>query len=227
MRSLLVLLLACGSPNPRDVPLDHELHDLSSETDEAKHLRYGGKQVSLAKLPVADKVGLPVSGTADVMVDIAIPKTAGTLDYAKATGSISITCTQCQLGDDHTKLRLGDELMAALDIDGIAFGHLTAHRLEATFIIANGRLVLRTFKLASPDIELTFSLALDLAIDLDASVVRGCLRFRPTEALRARDPKLFDLLRLTGAARSDDGFEQVQLAGTFGTVKRLGRPCGR
>jgi type II secretion system protein N len=219
MRWIVLFVVACGSSNPREVPADHRLHDLSSETGEAKYWRYGGKQVSLSDLPVAGKIGLPVNGTADVMIDLTVPKSYGALDYAKATGTISITCTTCQLGDDDAKLFL------PMFEDGIYFSHLTFDRLDARFVIGKGGLVMTRFEIESPDVDVQLALALDLATSLDDSAVRGCVRFRPTEALRMRDPKMFDLLQLTGAARDPNGFEQVRLAGTFGDVKRLGTPC--
>ncbi|MBA2538229.1 MAG: hypothetical protein H0V17_01220 [Deltaproteobacteria bacterium] len=221
MRWFVVLLVACGSSsNPRDVPDDHRLHDLSSETSHAKYVRYGGKAVSLADVPVvADKLGLPVSGTADVMIDVTIPKTFGSPDYSKSSGSASITCTKCGVGDHKAKLAIDSGYFASVD-----FGQLTIDHLEATMTIVNGKLT-SSWKLTSPDLEVQVALEAELALTFENSVVRGCIRFRPTALLRKRDPKMHDLLSLTGAARDDEGFDHITLAGTVDGLRRLAQLC--
>jgi hypothetical protein len=58
------------------------------------------------------------------------------------------------------------------------------------------------------------------------SRIAGCVRFKPTEALRDRDPRTFDLLSLTGAARDADGVDHVALEGTADNRKWLAKLCG-
>ncbi len=225
MRWIVLLLVACGSSsNPRTVPDDHELHDLSSETSDAKLVRFGGKAVSLTDLPiVADKLGLPVAGTADVMIDVAVPKTRGRLDYAKASGTIAIACTRCQLGDDRARLVLAS--LAELAPDGIPFGHLTIDHLAVEATITAGKLALTSWKLRSPDFELSLSLSIGLASTFEDSAITGCVRFKPTAALRARDPRMHDMVSLTGAPLAADGMFTIKLEGQYGETKRLAKGC--
>lgn len=225
MRALVVLMAAgCGSSNPANVPADHRLYDLGSETGDTKYIRYGGKQVDVADIPrVADTLGLPVSGTADIVIDVAIPKTRRRPDYAKAHGTISIACTKCRLGDDQAKLVLAD--LTGLAPDGIPFGHLTIDQLEVEATIAGGKLALTSFKLRSPDFEIRLALSMAFASSFEDSAVTGCIRFKPTAALRARDPRMHDMLSLTGAARGPDGFDHVSLEGTVGETRRLAKDC--
>jgi type II secretion system protein N len=226
MRALVLLLAACGSSsNPADVPADHKLHDLGKDTSEAQYVRYGGKQVPLADIPViADTLGLPVTGSGDVLIDVTIPKTAGSPDYRKASGTIALACTTCQIGDGKKKLKTRYE--AAFGGDGIQFGRLAIERFEVKAAITAGTLKTSTFKLVSEDLEVEASLAIELALTFDNSLVEGCIRFRPTPGLRARDSKMHDLLMLTGAARGADGFEHVRLSGSFGELRRLAQECG-
>lgn len=228
MRELLIVVaVGCGSMNPADVPADHRVYDLSSDTDDAKYIRYGGKQVEIADIPqIATWLGLPVGGTADIVIDVEVPKPRGKLDYSEATGTISITCTECQIGDDRSKLALGEELADVLGVDGIAFGRIEIDRLEVKATIADGRLTVTSWKLKSPDLELDAALVLVLDRRLVTSEVQGCLRFQPTTALRERDPRMFDLLSLTGAAMLADRKYYVALEGTFDGVKRLAKECG-
>lgn len=228
----VLVLAACGSSGSTidqpDFPDDKKLHDLSSETAEAKIIRWGGKQVSLADLPmISGAIGLPMTGTGDVAIDITVPKVDGKPDYARATGSASINCTKCQLGDDKTKLKLGSSKRAAAFVgDGLEFSHLTIDRLDAKVTVGDGKLDLTSWKLSSPDLEVEVSLSMKLATKFRDSSVSGCVRFKATEALKTRDPKMHALLSLTGAMRGADGFEHIQLEGTGRDIRRLARECG-
>ncbi len=226
-RFLVVLVVACGSKNPADVPVDHELHDLSSTTEDTRYLRYGGKQVEVADLPiVADRLGLPVRGTADILIDLAVPKTRGRFDYARTTGRFEITCTRCQIGDDSAKLALPDELAAAFVSDGIAFGHLTIDRLIVTGTVEAGQVRIVSWELRSPDVEVDLMFSMALASRFADSAVAGCVRFKPKPALRERDPRMFDLISLTGAARDADGVDHVSIEGTVDDTRNMAKLCG-
>ena len=63
---------------------------------------------------------------------------------------------------------------------------------------------------------------------LDESCVAsdGCIRYRPTDALRERDPKMHALLEITGAHRDDDGWFQIAIQGPLAGLKWLAKPCG-
>ncbi len=223
--ALVVVLVGCGSSSALDIPDDHQLHDLSTDDAEARHMRYGGKQVSLADLPmVAAKLGLPVTGTADISIDLSTPK-AAQMDYTKTTGSISIGCTKCQIGDDVTRLHVAGKPANAFAAEGIAFGHLAVDSLEAKLTAANGKLELTSWKLASPDLALEVSLSITFDRVLMKSEVDGCIRFKATDALQKRDPKMYALLVLTGAASGADGFQHIKLRGQLSHVKRLSAEC--
>lgn len=229
MRVLVVLAVAgCGgsSTNPADVPADHRLHDLGSETSQVKYLRYGGKQVEAADITqIADTIGLPLSGTADIVIDVTIPKTRGQLDYTKATGSFNVACTKCKLGNDRAKLKLDQDSVAAFDVGGLLLGHLTFEQIEVSGTIANGKLA-SSLKLTSPDIEIDATLGFELAVELEASALSGCIRFRPTEGLRKRQPKTYDMISLTGANLGADRKYHIALEGTVDNIKRLAKECG-
>ncbi len=226
MRSLLavVVVAGCGSSS-NDVPDDQELHDLSTETSTTWHLRYGGKHVPLADVPqLARTIGLPGRGALDLSVDVTTPKVDGIRDFAKATGTMALSCQDCQLGDDKTKLRIGarDGFLG----DGIELGHLTVDRLDAKVSIRDGKLTLTSWKLASPDVEIDVSLDIQLASSVEDSVVDGCIRFKPSKQLEARDPKLYSLLTITGASLGGDGRYHIKLEGTVDKIKRLAKDCG-
>jgi len=65
---------------------------------------------------------LPVEGTVDVDIEVAVP--AG--DYSRATGKITVACTKCRIGDDVAKLKpnLKSKRNSEFAANGIDFGHL-------------------------------------------------------------------------------------------------------
>lgn len=226
MRSLLavVVVAGCGSSS-NDFPDDQKLHDLSTETSATWHLRYGGKQVPLADVPqLFHTIGLPGSGALDLSVDVTMPKVDGIPNFAKATGTMALSCQTCQLGDDKTKLSIGpkDGFLG----DGVEFSHLTVDSLDAKVSIIDGKLSLTSWKLASPDVAIDVSLDIKLASSVEDSVVDGCIRFKPSKELDKRDPKLYSLLTITGAAVGADGRYHIKLEGTVGKIKRLAKECG-
>ena len=238
---VMFLVVACGSspettsstspppsPEPAAKPVAAgKLHDASKDEADGLTMRYTGKGVSLAELPmVADKIGLPVSGTADFSIDIVVPKVKGALDYSKATGRIELACRKCQIGDDVAKLQLTkNDRAKQFAPEGMAFGHVAIDRFEAKLDIIGGKLELTSWQVDSPDLEMQSALAVTFASTLDASALTGCMRYKPTEALHKRDPRTHDVLMLTGAQRGADGFFQIALAGTLGTTKKLAHDC--
>lgn len=230
MRNLaVVVLVGCGSSSV-DLPDDHKLHDQSAETAESLHIRYGGTQVPLAELAmVTAAIGLPVSGTTDVSVDVTVPKVSGQATYGQAKGTISVGCTKCQIGDDKTKLRFGakNARTASFLGEGIDFSHLAIDSLDAKVSIESGKLQLTSWKLASPDLELQVALSMTLATPFKTSEVDGCIRFKPSKELDKRDPKMASLLMLTGASQGSDGMYHIKLEGPVGNLRRLAKECGK
>jgi hypothetical protein len=204
-------------------PADHVLHDRSEATADVARIRYDGRSVSVADIPAAAmRLGLPVLGTADVAIDVSIPIANGARDYRRARGTVDIRCTKCQLGDDVAKLKHAADFVG----DGIYFGHVAFDRLEARLQIGDGRIALARWVVDSPDVTIELALDIDLASTYEGSGIRGCLRFKDKPALRQRDPKMSALLSITGAPLGPDGLFHVELAGTLGEVKWLGRACG-
>lgn len=225
-----VFLVACGSSSsssvsPDDFPDDHAFHNDTEETERELRVHLGGKQIPLSEMPgVAKRIGLPVSGTADVAVAMTVPKVGEDTDYTKAVGSWAISCTHCQAGDDKSKLDFGTHDFIG---GGIDVSHLTVDRLQVNATVADGRVELTTWQFASPDLDLDVALTVKLAPVLFDSTVDGCIRFKPSKALEARDPKLYSLLALTGAAIGRDGRYQIKLEGPLNKVRRLAKECGR
>lgn len=229
---LFVLFAACGSSSdssgPSAPPDDHKLHDLSSESNDGSRIAWAGKEVPLADIrAIADRIGLPLSGTADVSIYLDVSKPQGARDYSKAKGTIAISCTKCQIGDGTAKLAIGgNKRTQAFVGDGLDVGSLMIDSLEAKAIVGDGKLELSVWKLASADLEVQLALAADIAkTGLRQSDVKACLRFKPTKALEQRSPKTYALLSMTGGSLGEDGFYSIEISGRAGELKRFSRKC--
>lgn len=221
--AVAVVLAGCGSSV--DVPDDQKLHDLSSDSSDTLRIRYGGKQVPLADIPgISDQLGgLPVSGIADVAIDISVPKVKGRPDFAKANGSIAVSCASCQLGNDNKKLDIAGPFGPVEG--GIYFGHVSIGSFDTAIAIDAGKVKMTSWKFASPDIDLQLGLEMQLATDPSESTIDGCIKFKPTKDLQKRDPKTHDVLSLTGASLQEDGMFHIKIEGSPSAMKRLSKPC--
>ena len=164
---------------------DRALHVTTEYERGVVHTHVTGNDVDVTDLPLADLIGVGLTGRADVAADLRVPLGDGERDYREATGDIRVSCADCT---------------TALEVGPLSFG-----RVDARMTIAGGKATVTGWKVASPDLRLDLALDIQLAKRLDDSTVSGCVRFAATDALRARDPKLATLLDVTGAAKGADG----------------------
>jgi len=235
-RATLLFLAACSSPSsrapaPAPAPaLRPGVLDRGSTIDhDTAHIYAIGHAVALGEIPMLDAIGLPVSGTADVDVDLHVPIVAGHQDFRHATGHAKLSCTSaCTLGDDVAKLvpHTQSTQAAAFAGDGIQFGHLTFTKLQLEATFADGHADITRWIAESPDVVFQLGVHFDLAEQLERSMVTGCVRFKPTPALAERDPHTNAVLATTGAPLAPDGLFTIKLEGRADDLKRLGVVCG-
>ena len=189
-----------------------------------KTIRAQGVEVPLAQLhDLVDRLGLPVTGLANVDLAIDVPNGSA----AQINGKLDFRCIRCRIGDDVAKLQLGsnDARSNAFGGGGLDFGHLDVDQLDVAVAIANGHADLTKFVLRSPDLVLEITAHVELASSLEDSQLLGCIRFKGTPALAQRDPKLTALLGITGAPQDTDGMYTIRLDGSLAAPKRLGQIC--
>jgi hypothetical protein len=191
-----------------------------------EHLRVTGTAVELETLPVADWIGLPMSGRASVAIDVRVPVAGGRRDWSKAVGDIRLDCTTCRLGDDRAKLRFSVPKRDALLMSaGIEFGHIALDSVAIALHVGDGHATITRWQIGSPDLAFEASLDIELAAAFDDSTVIGCLQFMPSDALRTREPSTLAAIMVTGAEMAPNGKFQIRLAGTYGDMRRLAQTC--
>ncbi len=162
-------------------------------------------------------LGLPVRGDGKLVVSASLIAPA---DWSTVRGHAMFSCDDCTLGDDRTPLR--DFLWAGPE--GIPFGHVTFDSVYGRADFADGRLNVRS-EWRSPDLEVEGKVDGTLAKQEDDIELIGCVKFRPTQALLERDPKLYALFGTTGAEMDEQGWFDISIQGRLADARRLARPC--
>lgn len=173
---------------------------------------------TLDDLPIETwTAGLPVTGDGrlDVWLAPAHPH-----DWSRAVGFVRFRCDGCTLGDDRTPF--GFPLFD--DPHGIYFGHITFDRVRAALAFADGRMTL-TSSWRSPDLELDARITGVLAPRAGDIALAGCIVFRPTDALLARDARTHAAIATTGAPIDAEGRYTIRIDGTVGRMRKLGQAC--
>lgn len=171
---------------------------------------------ALVDLPV-DRwtAGLPIDG-GTLTVDLA-QDPEQIADWSRVTGTVVLECHDCRLGDDETRPRGFDAFGEPPE-----FGHVLFDA-TARADFRDGRV--RVTGAMHGDIEAALSVDGKLAPRAADTVVSGCLAFAPTERLRARDEKLYDMAILVGAPLGADGRYTIEITGTLGQLRLMPKAC--
>jgi hypothetical protein len=220
--ALVVLCLtACGTPSApvalQPAPgVDHELHVETTTDGTTIRTRITGHEVELARLPMADWVWLPMSGRAEIAVELVVPIDHGRRDYRGATGKIDVRCVgRCRLGDDQAKLAV---MSTVPDID---IGHLDLDEVEIHATIGDGHATITRWTARAPDVDIIVAGQLDFARDLDDSVIAGCVRFRAGALEGGKGAAIASLI----GPLASDGMHNVRIAGHVGNMHPVQQVC--
>lgn len=220
-RALLALLLAlgaCGTSDPPKVTTGaFTVEEVVVKTDDALRIDVHRREVPVEKVLAELLPRLPVTGLADVSIDVTIPRHGDTNLYGGARGSVAIGCARCTLGQPGWAVQTA----AAR----IPFGQLDLGRVELRAELADGILRLEQGAADSKDLTVRSALTIRLADQLDASTLDGCVRFKPDPSLAQRAPETHAALVTTGAALGPDGFYSIKLGGTLDDRKLIAAPC--
>jgi hypothetical protein len=225
MRMLLAftLLAACGHTVEQESHRKgaFDVADIVAASSEEVRIAVDREGVPLEKMPMERWLaGLPMRGLANVKIDLAAPMVADRTMFSRAHGSFTFTCDHdCKLGDDTARLALGP---TQLDV-----GHLDLASFAVRGEVANGHATLTEWKVVSPDVKVTVDVDVELADDLLASTVEGCIRFAPVAGLEKRRPKTWAVVQTTGARPDETGMFSIRITGTLGAPKRLAQACDR
>ncbi len=192
-------------------------------------LAFHSDELPGAGLPLRELVGLPVIGKIALDLKFDSPLVRNTVDWTKVTAHVQVACPAgCTVGDGKTKLRpqVKRQNQAEFVKDGIEFNKVNIDKLLARFEVKKGVAKVSKFEALSKDGELHVDFEAKLEKLLNNSQVTGCLRFKPSKELEARDYRTALQLKTTGAPLGPDDLFHIKLQGQMREIKRLGVVCG-
>lgn len=195
----LIVLAACSSSSSGTAP-----HERAYKLSELHAERWFG--------------GLPLDGGTLTVALSQDPDHVA--DWRKVTGTATLDCGGCVLGDDHTPLTTGAPGGFGGTLD---FGHVSWDDATTRAVFADGRVTITGHWRGDVDLDLAATAV--LAARSDDTLIDGCLAFHPAARLRARDEKLATVFALTGAPVGDDGRSYIKIAGTLGKLRRMPQLC--
>jgi type II secretion system protein N len=182
-------------------------------------------KVPLTMIPgVSDAVGLPMYGNADGKVRLKLVRN----DWSKANGVFELACTVgCTIGNGEAKIypkskRPGDE---AWTKDGVAVPALQITRFKLAIDIVKGNAKKRTFELVSKDGEADVDVDIKLAKVITESTITGCIRYKCSKELYAREPKFSSQCDFGSPVIDGKGMHHIKLMGKLSNVRRIGALC--
>ncbi len=224
MRTLLLVsvVTACSS-KPSEPPVEtgaFRFEDVVDTTEDATEVRVNRRDVPLERMPLAAFLGgLPMTGNANVQVDLRIPIVDGAHDARGAAGRFALACPKgCAIGDGVARLQFGTS--------DLPFGRLTFDELDVRGEIKDGRVEITRWHARSKDVTLELALKIALASDFGASALDGCVTFKADPMLADRDPKTAAVIATTGANADASGLFHIAIGGSAGAKKLLARACG-
>jgi type II secretion system protein N len=219
----LLWIAGCARDPPPAEKGAFKLEDVVQTTDDAIRVQVNRREVPLREMPMASLLaGLPMTGLADVAIDLTVPSADGKHDYRRASGSIAVGCpTGCTLGDDAARL----QPLGTWGDRGVPFGHVTFDKVDLRAEVQQGHLKVTRWQLESKDLTLDLRMDIGLAPELADSTLDGCLRFKASPSLEQRDPKTAAIIGVTGAPRGNDGVYSIKIQGRIGQRQLLGQAC--
>jgi len=180
-----------------------------SSSSSASHKR----EYKLSELHLAQFLGgLPLDG-GTLTVDLSQDPDAIT-DWSKVTGTVTLDCGGCVLGDDHAVLHSNGPFGGDLH-----FGHISWDDATTRAVFGGGKIAITGHWRGDVDLDVKAD------VMLASRAVVGCLAFRPAERLLARDEKLHNIFMLTGAPKGDDGRMYIRVAGPLDRLRYMPQLC--
>jgi hypothetical protein len=232
---VVVVVAACGAAQPAAPPVTAappaatgQLVETTTAEGDGVRVKIDGTDLPLAQLPLADWVGLPMTGSGAVHVDLHVPIVDGRRDLRGADGDIALACpTGCWLGNDHARIgaHTRDPRTAAFSGAGIDFGHIAFDHVAIAVHVAHGHAQITQWQVASADVDVDLAMQWQLGESYDDSLVSGCLRFAVKPALAKSQPKTAAVVETTGAQLGSDAHFHIRLSGRAGDMRRMAQDC--
>ncbi len=200
---------------------DATIHAVYTRTDVESTVKLDVDALALYDVPkLQQSVNAPVVGLFGLHVDMTMPEN----QFGKATGSISIECSGCKIGDGQTLLFVPGA--GGLMAKGMTLPEIDLGTLSGTLVVADGKATAEKFETSSDDITLKITGGLNLADPFSKSEFAFDLKLLLTPALQERSEPLKLMYQTAGPSTKmdppDDAWLGFKLRGTAGKPKFSG-----
>lgn len=183
------------------------------------------EQLPLGSLPgLQEAVGLPMAGGLDAKLELELPQQ----QWSQATGSISLACIGCTVGDGESTLQMRPpEVPAGRRQPQMAFGGegITVPRLNlgnamADIDIQSGTGTIKHFAASSADGTLQIEGTINFRDPFRTSQFPGCMRFKLSDELKQRERDFGNIeFLLPPQSRQTDGTFAIPTKGTLSHLR--------
>jgi type II secretion system protein N len=209
-----------------DVELDTAIdeatiHAAYTRSDSESTVKIDVDALALYDVPkLQQAVNAPLVGLFALHVDMTMPEN----QFAKATGSISIECSGCKIGDGETLMFVPGA--SGLLSKGLTLPEIDLGTLTGTLVVADGKATAEKFETSSDDITLKITGGLNLADPFSKSEFAFDLKLLLTPALQERSEPLKLMYQTAGPSTKmdppDDAWLGFKLRGSAGKPKFMG-----
>jgi len=182
------------------------------DSGDERELELELEQIDVGQTPLAEMVGLPMTGTLASMLELQMPER----DLGKANGKLDLSIEGLTIGDGKAKIR-----------DTIALPPLNVGRLELSAEAADGKLEIKRFSANGPDAQLNLEGQIRLRDSFDNSLAELNITFKFSDAYKNKNdltrglfgapnsvvPGVFDLDPRMKRAKAPDGTYGFRVSG--------------
>lgn len=195
------------------------------KNDKERAISFKFHHVAFKHLPgIAKAIDLPMAGTVSGDASLTIPKRDG---LRKAEGHLRISCSNCSFGDGKHKIK--PKFMARpgkynpVAEQGVTLPKIRLGKFGGDIEIKKGRAEFKDFEALSPDGEAELMGYVLLRDPVSFSSVQALFKFRFSDELKQKKPKIVGIEASMARGRRRDGMLGMCITGR---LKRLRfRPC--
>ena len=209
-----------------DIEVDTKIEDATIHAAYTRSADESTVKINIAELPLYDvpklqqALNAPLVGLFALDVDLTLPENL----FAKAVGSIDISCSGCKVGDGETPLYLPGA--GGIMAKGVTLPEIDLGSLGGKLVVVDGKATTEQLETTSDDLTLKISGGMNLADPFSRSDFAFDMKLLITPALQDRSEPLKLLVQTAGPSTQLDPPEQdwlgFKLRGSAGRPKFTG-----
>jgi len=209
-----------------DVVLDTKIDEATIHAEYARSDDESTVKISITDLMLYDvpklqqSVNAPLSGLFALEVDLTMPENK----FAKAQGSITLSCASCKIGDGETPLFMPGA--SGLMAKGVTLPEIDLGSLGGRLVVENGKATAEKFETTSDDLTVKITGGMKLADPFSRTELELDLKLLVTPVLQDRSEPLKLMVQTAGPSSkldgADEGWLGFKLRGSPGKPKFTG-----